>query len=124
MSKTFTQTVAELNGGKFAEELTTALSDLVGACSSIGKAGSLTVTIKMKPGKAGSAMQVEHDFTLKAPEFDRPTDYMYVGKDNSLLRNDPRQPDLPLVQSVDKETGEIRTAPPRTEAPLAASAVN
>ena len=97
MSKLFIQTLAEINAGKLVEELTDQLAELVQHCSATGKVGSLTLKLKLKPAKGSAAViHLEHDVSVKIPEFERPADFFFVGKGNDLLREDPRQQKLDL----------------------------
>ena len=120
MAKAFSDVLRDINAGKFVEELTEEFASLVGDCNGVGKGGSITITLKLKPGKGGGVMQVEHDFKVKSPQFDRPTDDMFVDKDNALVRDNPRQSGLDL-KVVDKETGEIVTIPRETARDAAAA---
>ncbi len=117
--KPFTDTLREINGGKFSEELTEAFAALILDVASTQKQGSITLNIKLKPGKgSGKVMTVEHDFDVKSPQFDRPSDYMFVAG-NALVLDNPDQRKLDLREvtasaptefrevKVDKETGEI-----------------
>lgn len=106
-----TDVLRDLNGGKFIEELTDALQELALSCRGTGKPGSMTISLKMKPGKGGaSIMTLEHDFKVKSPEFERPSDIMFVTKGGDLVCQNPDQGTLPLriVETVDRSTGEIR----------------
>lgn len=88
--KAFTDTLREINGGKFADELNTALQQLVIDVKNVGKAGSISVTIKLKPTR-GQAFEIDHDFNVKSPEFQRPADIMFATADGALVRDNPTQ---------------------------------
>lgn len=115
MSREFCDTVRDLNSGEVAKELTEQFSELVAACSSTGKAGTLTLQIKLKPSKGSSkTMTVEHDVKLKAPAFDRPPDHLFVVNGNTLVAYNPEQKKLDLrdvkrdpAPLVEPSTGEI-----------------
>lgn len=119
----FSDVLRDINGGRFAEELTEALADLVASTASTGKSGTITVSLKLKPGNgAGKIMTVEHDVKVKSPDFDRPTEYMFIAGGNTLVRDNPEQKKLDLrdvtprkasateVIDIDDETGEIVNA--------------
>lgn len=115
MSREFTDVLRDLNGGKFAAELTEALADVVRSATSTGKKGVLSVKLTVAPGKGGKVLAIDHDFSIKSPEFDRPTDYMFAGPGGALLRDNPDQQKLDLREVrpqareiVDKDTGEIK----------------
>lgn len=121
MTRLFTDTLKDINAGKFVEELTEQLAEAVGHATATGKSASLTVVLKIKPAKGGgNVLTIEHDSKLKVPEFDRPPTYLFLGPDNALLTSDPRQQSLPLRavpsdkpaplrEDFDRSTGEIRS---------------
>lgn len=87
------------------EEATEALNDLVHATTETGKAGSLTLTIKMKPigGKAGQ-MELETDVKAKLPAPTKGKTILFTTTDNNLQRQDPRQQTLDGVRDVSQES--------------------
>lgn len=118
--KAFTDTLREINGGKFAEELNAELQALVLAVRDVGKSGSISVTLKLKPTR-GLALEIEHDFSVKSPEFQRPAEIMFATADGSLVRNNPDQGKLDLKEVTPPQSGalrEVRTSmPPPPGAP-------
>lgn len=98
------------------EEATEALNDLVHATTETGKAGSLTLTIKMKPigGKAGQ-MELETDVKAKLPTPTKGKTILFTTPDNNLQRQDPRQQTLEGVRDASQESmaqqQELRQAP-------------
>lgn len=108
MTRAFTDVVRDIDGGALAEELTEQLSELVNACSNTGKAGELTLRLKVKPGKAQSPIvTVLHDVKVKAPEFDRREQYFFIGGGASLVLENPHQGKLDL-RGVDRDRGEVK----------------
>jgi hypothetical protein len=107
------------------EEATEALNDLVHATTETGKAGSLTLTIKMKPigGKAGQ-MELETDVKAKLPTPTRGKTILFTTPDNNLSRQDPRQQTLDGVRDVSQESTaqqqELRQPAAATPTPLRA----
>lgn len=87
------------------EEATEALNDLVHATTETGKAGSITLTIKMKPigGKAGQ-MELDTDVKTKLPTPTRGKTILFTTPDNNLQRSDPRQQTLEGVRDVAQES--------------------
>lgn len=116
MSREFTDVLRDLNGGKFTAELTEQLAELVASAVATGKKASISVKLTLLPGKGASkVITIEHDFTVKSPEFERPADYMFVGPGGSLVRDNPDQQKLdlrdvkaPVREVVDTTTGEIK----------------
>lgn len=56
-ARPFLDTLIALRFGKLHDELTEAPNELTNACTETGKGGTLTLSIKLKPGRAG---QVDH----------------------------------------------------------------
>lgn len=116
--KNFVQTLAELNGGKLSEELTEALAELCKHCEATGKKGELKLTLKLRPAKGNhGAIHVEHEVAMKVPPFDRPVDYLFLTQSGELVREDPRQQQLPLRVVAVPEAGnvtlrQVNAAPP------------
>ena len=98
------------------EEATVALNDLEHATTETGKAGTLTLTIKMKPigGKAGQ-MELETDVKAKLPTPTKGKTILFTTPDNNLQRQDPRQQTLEGVRDASQESmaqqQELRQAP-------------
>lgn len=66
------------------------LAKLVEAVRLTGKAGSLTIVVKIQPGKAGS-LEVVDDVRLKLPEPEREAALWFADKHGRLTRHDPDQ---------------------------------
>ena len=105
--RTFTSTVDALRFGTLADELTDKLRDLVSVCASTGKAGALTLTLALKPGKGGQ-IEVFDEIKVKEPKQEKGSTLMFATPENNLQREDPRQLQLDGLRSVDNSTGEIR----------------
>lgn len=85
------------------------LAGLVQACGATGKAGTMTVILKLKPGKGGSTvLTAEHECKVKEPAFDRPQQFFFVTRGNALVTENPEQKRLPFKEVVDRETGDIK----------------
>lgn len=105
--RTYTQTVDALRFGTLGDELTDKLRDLVAACATTGRAGSLTFSLHLKPGKGGQ-IEVFDDIKMKMPKEEKGSSLMFATPDNNLTREDPRQLTLEGLRTVDQETGELR----------------
>jgi hypothetical protein len=92
----FIDTVKELSGGGTLADLHRDLTALVGEVRSSGKAGTLTLQLKVRPGKGGQTSQVfvEDTITVKTPKVEREVTVFFADDNNRLGRNDPRQPKL------------------------------
>lgn len=106
MSKNFIQTLAEINAGSVVNELTDKFEALVREVSRTQGPGKIKLTLTLKPMKGGLTVGLDHDVDVTLPELDRPTDFFFIGRDFSLLRNHPDQTKLDLV-AVDRAPGDI-----------------
>lgn len=84
--------------GAFNTEVTNAFADLVAAVEKYDKAGSMTITLKLKPTGSGPIV-VTDDVTTKPPTAPKPETYYWRTDDGGLSRRDPRQPELPGMPS-------------------------
>ncbi len=107
MKRPFTDTLAAMRFGELVDDLSTAMHELVDACSNTGKTGTLTLTIKIKPGKAGQ-MELVDEVKTKLPPPEKGTTLMFVTPEGNLTRTDPRQMLLEGLREVDTATGEIK----------------
>lgn len=94
--KPFSTFLIEQRNGALAAELGEALHELVEAVTETSKAGSLTLTIKIKP--EGAVLFVSDDVKVKAPAAERTASIFYADEHANLSRKDPRQPELPLAE--------------------------
>lgn len=111
MSRPYTDVLRDINGGKFAEELTEALAEVVESCAATGKTGSITVVLKLKPAKgSGKVMTIEQDYKVKSPEFDQPQQFFFIANGNTLVADNPDQKKLPF-RDVMAERNDVKAAP-------------
>lgn len=115
MSRPFFETLRDLRGGRTLLELADQLVAVVASVKATGKPGQIVLKITVKPPKKGGAsyLIVEDDVTVKLPKQDRQDTVFFPTVDNSLQRSDPNQMNLGLraaPESIDADTGEIRTA--------------
>lgn len=103
-------TLQTLRKGKTLAELDEKLRQLVCDVQEAGKAGTVTMTIKVSPASKNNADQVLIDdkVTCKSPERDRHSTLFFPDASGALHRKDPRQDELPGIGEVDKTTGEIK----------------
>lgn len=121
MIRQFTDFLADINCGKLNIEASEELADLIKHCAATGKAGELTLKIKIKPGKgAAKTMTVSHDIKTKVPAFDRPDDHLFVVGNEALFLTPPDQgkldlrdePKPPVVVRDQPEAPQIVVTPP------------
>ena len=108
--RTFVDTVEALRYGSLADELTDKLRELTLKCDDTKRAGSLTLTIKLKPGKGGQ-MEIVDDFKVVMPKEEKGTTLMFATPEGNLTRDDPRQLQIEGLRAVGTEpAGELRRA--------------
>lgn len=103
----FSDVLNQLRFGTLSDELTTKLNELTNKCSDTGRAGSITLTLALKPGKGGQ-IEVFDDIKVKLPKEERGSSLMFATPEGNLQREDPRQMQLDGLRTVDRETGELK----------------
>lgn len=99
----------QFNGGKFAKQIAEEYSDLVAACVATGKSGTMTIKLKLKPGKGGGqTMAVDYESKVNEPRFDSPVAHLYVANGNSLVITPPEQKEMELKPSAAQEPAPLR----------------
>jgi hypothetical protein len=95
--------VREHRNGIFHDELSDALRELVDAVATESKAGSLTVTISIRPAaNVDGAVVVSDKIVVKPPVEKKSDSIFFVTPENGLIRDNPRQPRLPLREVADQ----------------------
>ena len=96
-ARPFMDFVREHRNGVFHDELTDALRDLVAAVSTEGKAGTFVITLAIRPAaNVEGAVVVSDKIVVKPPTEKKSDSIFFVTPENSLIRDNPRQPRLPL----------------------------
>lgn len=108
MSRAFADVLRELAGGKVYEDLTTQLGEVVTAVMETGKAGEVSVKLSIKSNGEGS-VRVLADVKQKIPSPVMGETLFFATSSGSLVRNDPRQPELPL-REVKQEQAPLKEA--------------
>lgn len=112
--KPFADWLALQRKGSLANELAEALADLNRAVLETGKAGSVTLTIGVKPTGDEVSVIVTDKVTSKVPEADRGQSIFFIDEDGNPLRSqqelDVKSPRLTSVGGVvvDAKTGEVQ----------------
>jgi hypothetical protein len=95
--KTFSSFVIEQRNGALHAEASDELATLVKAVQDHNKAGSIQITIHVKPGSKGTnTLVVSDEVKIKAPQPDRPATLFFPDENGDLHRSDPRQQQLPM----------------------------
>ncbi|GHA15344.1 hypothetical protein GCM10007989_07640 [Devosia pacifica] len=95
MSRAFADVLRELSGGTIYEDLGTQLGEVVTGVLETGKVGELSLKLSIKPNGEGS-VQVIPDIKQKVPKQAVGSTLFFATSSGSLLRNDPRQTEMPL----------------------------
>lgn len=100
--KPFNQILVELNDGSTVAGLTSDLQKLLEEVQATGRAGAITLTLKVTPAKQATSTGVTDKVTVTAerkltlPKPDAPTDFYWLTDNAELSRNHPRQQTLEL----------------------------
>lgn len=90
-----TDILREYRNGRAADVASQKLAELVQAVDETGKAGSLTITFKVKPEKGGGSQKtIACDVKAKMPDTDLPEAVFFSDGDGSLHRADPQQREM------------------------------
>lgn len=93
----FPDVLQEHRKGRLVAELGEQLNALVEAVTTIGKGGTLTLKLNVKPAtKASDMVLVTDEIKVDLPKPDAEASLFYVDGDANLTRHNPTQPDLPL----------------------------
>lgn len=90
----FSNVIAQIDGGMFEEELEGELRSLLEAISGTGKGGEVTIKIKVKPKKSHGAVEITGDVKTKLPEPERLSSVFFITPEGNLSRRDPRQREM------------------------------
>lgn len=95
---TFAITLHDQRKGALSEELSAEFRKLVEHVRGIGKAGTLTLKLTVRPteGGDGSTVVLEDDVSVKLPRPKKAKSLFFTTDDGRLTRNDPNQAELPL----------------------------
>ncbi len=106
----FAEFLQQQRRGALHGEISEQLHDLLQSVKETGKAGSLTLQIKVKPAAKGNAEQVLiSDLTVaKKPQTERPESIFFLDNEGNLSRSDPRQIELPLREVNRPEVTEAK----------------
>ena len=107
----FPETILQMNNGATVAELGEALEKVVAAVRAAGKSGTVTLTVKVAPASKNSTdvLMVESQVRTKLPEPERGMTIFYATEENRLVRNDPKQQQLPLrVVDIDVQPKQLK----------------
>lgn len=91
----FTDVLREVEGGRLVNDLTAEVYKLIEAVRDTRRSGQLKLTLSFSPTGRGT-IEVNSKVDVKAPEDPRPSTTFFTTPENTLVRDDPSQPNLPL----------------------------
>lgn len=90
-----TDVLREYRNGKAVDLASQKLAELVQAVDETNKAGSITITFKVKPEKGGGSQKtIACEVKAKMPEFDLPEAVFFSDGEGDLHRSDPQQREM------------------------------
>lgn len=88
-------TLRDLRDGRFLDDLSTELNELVRAVRETDKAGEITIKLIVKPvNNDATSVTVTDTLKVKEPKLQRAT-LFFTTPESNLSRRDPRQPEIP-----------------------------
>ncbi len=88
----FSTFIAEHRAGLADADLTSAMQEVAHRCALTGKAGVVTLQIKVSP--KGDMLSIVDTLAVKLPAPPAEERLYWIGSDGSLTRNHPNQPQL------------------------------
>jgi hypothetical protein len=99
----FLKTIQGIRQGSLIDDLDRQLYELGLLVKHTGKAGELTLKLKIRPiDNMGSAIHIEDVIAVKEPELAKEKSVFFVTEAGEFVKNDPRQRNLEL-KSVGEE---------------------
>lgn len=96
MRRPFFETLRDVRGGAVLDDLAEKMQELVHAVQVCNAAGSLTLTLEVKPMKGSTeAVVVTDGIKAKVPQIKSSGTVMFPTPEGNLSRQHPKQPDLP-----------------------------
>jgi hypothetical protein len=112
-TKAFAVFLQDLRDGRAHSELSGQLEELITKVKETGKAGGLTLKIKIKPASRGGDVDkvtVSDQITVDLPKPERGEDFFWLTEDNDLSRNHPRQQNLELREATATQPTKLKEA--------------
>lgn len=99
--KAFSLFMVELNDGSTHAALSADFAELLRTVQNTGRAGSLTLKVKVAPATRTNSGSVDKvtitaDRKLELPKPEQASDFFWLTDEGETSRNHPRQHDLPL----------------------------
>jgi hypothetical protein len=95
----FISMLLEMRSGKVAADISEKLNELVDAIRDVGKGGSITVKLDIKPKRIDmhegvKDVEVDYKVALSKPERHRGSSIFYLTNEGALTRTDPAQTEM------------------------------
>jgi hypothetical protein len=107
----FLHTLSTLRYGMTQQELSEELHTAVQRAIDTGKTAEITLKIKIKPEANGAQVFITDEIKSKIPAFAREQTILFPTPEGNLIREDPRQAQIPGIRSVEEDRpGQFKTA--------------
>ena len=95
----FSAFLKQLDKGRTEAELSEALEWITAAVKETGKAGSVMLKLTVTPATSGDVNQVfvKDEIITKTPKKDRKQTIFFTTRQNTLVRNNPDQAEMPFI---------------------------
>ena len=90
----FVDVLMRQGNGATNQELSAELREIVQRVKSTGKAGTLTLALRVELIKSTNSIVVTDTIRAKKPEYDRPSSVFFADLKGNLLRDNPDQPTI------------------------------
>lgn len=96
----FADFLREHNRGRTHDELSEKLREVVAAVTDTGKAGALTLVLKVTQQKKTLMLEISDDVKTRVPQHSRPASLWFIDKDGNVTRDNPDQLQFASMQAV------------------------
>lgn len=104
----FAELITLLDRGTVHAEASRVLHDLTAAVADTGKAGTLTITVRLSPLKGSTdQMVVAAQVSSKLPKSEPAAAIFWRDRAGSLVRTDPNQPELDGLRVVEPKAARV-----------------
>lgn len=112
-TRPITDTLRQIGGGSYLDEASETLAELVNAVAASGKAGKLTLEIKVKKTTRGGAMHIAGTCKVSKPAEEPMEAMLFATPEGNLVAEDPHQQKLDLrvaPGAQDTPSSQLKTA--------------
>lgn len=113
MPRPITDTLRHIGGGVYIDQASDKMAELVSAVDSSGKAGKLTLEIKVKKATRGGAMHITGTLKMTKPAEEPMEAMLFATPEGDLVADDPHQQKLDLkvaAGATETPTTNLKTA--------------